>query len=139
MLEKAIEIALKAHKGQRDKAGEPYIGHLLRVMHAGKTEDEKICGVLHDLIEDTDWTFDELRKQGFEEHITDALQCLTKQRGESYDQFLERVLSNRLAVKVKINDLTDNMDIKRLKTLTDRDLERLNKYLKAYRRLINYL
>lgn len=138
MLDKAVKIAEKAHKGQVDKAGRPYIGHLLRVMYAGKTADEKICGVLHDLIEDTDWTFKDLKKEGFKNHIIEALKCLTKQKGENYDQFIDRILTNELAVKVKINDLSDNMDIKRLEKITEADIERLNKYLSAYRKLINY-
>lgn len=82
MLEKAIEIAVKAHKGQKDKSGKPYIGHLLRVMHMGNTEDEKICSVLHDLVEDTNRTFEDLKNEGFSDTIIDALKCLTKIQNE---------------------------------------------------------
>ncbi len=135
MLEKAIKIAVNAHKGQKDKNGEAYIGHLLRVMHTGTTEDEKICGVLHDLLEDTNCTFEDLKKEDFSEVIIDALKCLTKKNHESYDQFIDLVLTDKLAVKVKLNDLTDNLDVKRLKKLTEEDMHRINKYLKAYRRL----
>lgn len=135
MLEKAVEIAISAHKNQKDKSGEAYIGHLLRVMQAGKTEDEQICGILHDLVEDTEWTFEDIKKEGFPNHIIDALKCLTKQKNENYDQFIDRVLTNKLAVRVKLNDLTDNMNIKRLGKLEEKDVERLNTYLKAYRKL----
>ena len=137
LLAKAIEIALKAHEGQTDKAGMPYIGHVMRVMQAGRTIDEKIVGVLHDIVEDTPWTFEALLAEGFPAHIVDALRCVTKLHDdEPYEAFIERVKSNPLAVAVKINDLTDNMDIRRLADNTDKDAIRLRKYLKAYRELI---
>ena len=114
----------------------PYIGHVMRVMQAGNTTDEKIAGVLHDIVEDTDWTFDMLLAEGFPSYIVDALRCVTKiSDDEPYEQFIERVKTNPLAVAVKINDLTDNMDIRRLSDLTDKDVQRLRKYLKAYRLL----
>lgn len=137
LLAKAIEIALKAHEGQTDKAGMPYIGHVMRVMQAGRTIDEKIVGVLHDIVEDTPWTFEALLAEGFPAHIVDALRCVTKLHDdEPYEAFIERVKSNPLAVAVKINDLTDNMDIRRLADITDKDVIRLRRYLKAYRELI---
>ena len=137
LLAKAITIALEAHKGATDKAGMPYEGHIMRVMQAGKTNDGKIVGVLHDLVEDTHWTFDMLLEEGFPTHIVDALRCVTKlSDDEPYEQFIERVKTNPLAVAVKINDLTDNMDIRRLPDLTDKDVQRLRKYLQAYRLLV---
>ena len=137
LLAKAIEIALKAHEGQVDKSGMPYAGHVMRVMQAGRTHDEKIVGVLHDLVEDTHWTFDMLLEEGFPPHIVDALRCVTKiSEDEPYEEFIKRVKTNPLAVAVKINDLTDNMDIRRLPDLTDKDAKRLRKYLKAYRELV---
>lgn len=135
-LERAIQIATEAHKGQLDKAGRDYIGHPLRVMEMGKTEDEKIVGVLHDVIEDTDWTFEMLEAEGFSREVIEALRCVTKlAENENYDDFIERVKKNPLAVAVKINDLTDNMDIRRLPYLSDKDVKRLKKYLKAYKKL----
>ena len=135
-LQRAIEIATEAHQGQLDKAGRDYIGHPLRVMEMGKTEEEKIVGVLHDVIEDTDWTFDKLAEEGFSQDIISALRCVTKlSENENYDDFIDRVKKNPLAVAVKINDLTDNMDIRRLPYLSDKDVKRLKKYLKAYKRL----
>lgn len=135
-LERAIQIATEAHKGQLDKAGRDYIGHPLRVMEMGKTEDEKIVGVLHDVIEDTDWTFEMLEAEGFSREVIEALRCVTKlSENENYDDFIERVRKNPLAVAVKINDLTDNMDIRRLPYLSDKDVKRLKKYLKAYKKL----
>ncbi|MBQ6878741.1 MAG: hypothetical protein IJN52_00875 [Bacteroidales bacterium] len=135
-LQRAIEIATEAHQGQLDKAGRDYIGHPLRVMEMGKTEEEKIVGVLHDVIEDTDWTLERLAKEGFSDKVIAALKCVTKtSENENYDDFIDRVKKNPLAVAVKINDLTDNMDIRRLPYLSDKDVKRLKKYLKAYKRL----
>ena len=136
-LDRAIEIATQAHKGQFDKSGKEYIGHPLRVMEMGMTEQEKIVGVLHDVVEDTDWTFEALEAEGFSPEIISALRCITKtSENENYDDFIERVKKNPLATAVKINDLTDNMDIRRLPYLSDKDVKRLKKYLKAYKRLI---
>ena len=135
-LERAIEIATEAHKGQYDKAGNDYIGHPLRVMDMGRTEEEKIVGVLHDVVEDTEWTFAQLAAEGFSQEVIDALQCVTKlSENENYDDFIERVKKNPLATAVKINDLSDNMDIRRLPYLSDKDVKRLKKYLKAYKKL----
>ncbi len=137
MIERAIEIAVNAHKNQKDKSGAPYILHLLRVMEKGKTEIEKICGILHDLVEDTNWTFEKIAKEGFSNEIIDVLKCVTKEsENENYNHFIKRVMKNETAISVKINDLKDNMDITRLSKLTDRDLKRLNKYLHAYNQLI---
>ena len=136
-LERAITIATEAHKGQFDKSGKEYIGHPLRVMEMGMTEQEKIVGVLHDVVEDSDWTFEALEAEGFSPEIISALRCVTKtSENENYDDFIERVKKNLLATAVKINDLTDNMDIRRLPYLSDKDVKRLKKYLKAYKRLV---
>ncbi len=135
-LERAIAIASEAHEGQFDKAGNDYIGHPLRVMAMGRTDEEKIVGVLHDIVEDTPWTFEMLEAEGFSPEVIAALKCLTKtSEKENYDDFIERVRKNPLAVAVKINDLTDNMDIRRLPYLSDKDVKRLKKYLKAYKKL----
>ena len=136
ILSNAISLALKAHEGQVDKSGMPYAGHIMRVMAAGRTMDEKIVGVLHDVVEDTEWTFEALLDEGFPVHIVDALRCVTKLSDtEPYDEFIERVMTNPLAAAVKINDLTDNMDVRRYKELSDWDVKRLRKYLRAYQEL----
>ena len=133
-LERAIEIATEAHRGQLDKAGEDYISHPLRVMTMGRSIDEKIVGVLHDVVEDSGWTFEMLAEEGFSTEVIEALRCLTKHsEKESYDKFIARIKKNPLAVAVKLNDLTDNMDIRRLPYLSDKDVKRLKKYLKAYK------
>mgnify|MGYP002517468293 FL=1 len=136
-LQRAIEIATEAHKGQFDKSGNDYIGHPLRVMEMGQTEEEKIAGVLHDVVEDSPWTFEALEAEGFSKEIIEAMRCVTKiSENENYDAFIDRVRKNPLAIAVKINDLTDNMDIRRLPYLSDKDVKRLKKYLKAYKKLI---
>ena len=136
ILDRAKAIATSAHEGQVDKAGKPYIEHPMRVMNMGKTVEEKIAGVLHDVVEDSDWTFEMLEKEGIPKDVLDALRCVTKlSEDEDYDHFIERVKNNPLAVKVKINDLKDNMDITRLGEVTEKDLARLNKYIRAYRQL----
>ena len=135
-LERAIEIATEAHRGQFDKAGNDYIGHPLRVMEAGKTTEEKIVGVLHDVVEDSGWSFERLAAEGFSQEVIEALRCVTKlSENEPYDKFIARVKENPLAVAVKLNDLTDNMDIRRLPYISDKDVKRLKKYLKAYKQL----
>lgn len=139
LLRRAIDIAKEAHKGQVDKAGYEYIDHPLRVMVAVHSASEKIVGVLHDVIEDTDWTFERLEAEGFTTEIIEALKCVTKlSEDEPYDAFIERVKTNPLAVAVKIKDLADNMDIRRLNELTEKDFKRLQKYHRAYKELIKH-
>ena len=136
-LERAIEIAVAAHKGQVDKFGNPYILHVFQVLLYGKTNDEKIVGVLHDVVEDTDWTFELLEKEGFSDSVIEALKCVTKTSDtEDYEAFTNRVKKNPLAIKVKLNDLRSNMDLTRMDLVKEKDIERFNKYLKAYNELI---
>ena len=135
-LERAIEIARQAHAGQVDKAGADYIGHPLRVMEMGRTEEEKIVGVLHDVVEDSNWIFEMLEEEGFTPDIIEALKCLTKvSEDENYDDFIARVMTNPLAVKIKLYDIEDNLDVSRLDSLTDADVARCKKYLHARDRL----
>ncbi len=135
-LNRAIEIAREAHLGQVDKSGMDYINHPLRVMSLCETETEKIVGVLHDVIEDSNFTFEYLINEGFSDEVIEALRCITKlSEEENYDSFIERVKQNNLAVRVKICDLTDNLDVRRLKTITEKDFIRLSKYLHAYHSL----
>jgi (p)ppGpp synthase/HD superfamily hydrolase len=137
-LEKAISIAARAHEGQRDKAGAPYILHPLRVMMKMTTEEARITAVLHDLIEDTDWTIERLAQEGFHRDILDAVDCLTNTEGEEYEAFIRRVQLNPLAVTVKIADLEDNLDVSRLKEVTAYDEKRMEKYRNALQVLANH-
>lgn len=114
MINKALNIAYEAHCGQTDKAGAPYILHPVRVSLHCQTEEEKIVALLHDVVEDTPITLEELKAQGFSDNVLVALKCLTKIKGEEYQAFIRRVATNPLAIKVKIQDLKDNMDLSRL-------------------------
>ena len=131
-LEDAIQIAAEGHKGQKDKAGAPYILHPLRMMMRLKTEAEMITAILHDVIEDTDWTIEKLREKGFSEEVLEAVECVTNREGESYEQFIERAGKNPIARQVKIADLEDNMNIQRISEIKPKDLERLEKYHKSW-------
>ncbi|HTL18503.1 MAG TPA: hypothetical protein VL793_14800, partial [Patescibacteria group bacterium] len=113
LLEKAIQIAVNAHAGKTDRYGAPYILHAIRVMQRLVTTNEKIVGVLHDVIEDTEWTFEMLADQGFPAPIIDALKAVTKKEGEPYEDFVKRSAANPLAKRVKLADLEDNMDLRR--------------------------
>lgn len=135
LLNKAIKISQKAHKGQTDKFGTPYIGHVMRVMNAGKTYDEKIVGVLHDVIEDCpEITLEYLLQEGFPNEIVFAIECLTKTPADQdYTEFILQTEQSKLAVSVKLNDLQDNMNLTRFnRPMTEKDMNRLSKYLTAY-------
>ena len=132
LLERAIQIAVNAHAGQPGKDGFPYILHPLRLMMKVSTNDEKIVAVLHDTVEDTSVTFEDLRKEGFPETVLDALKLLTHEKEVPYEEYVERIKPNPLARKVKLADLEDNSDIRRLSGIEDKDLQRLKKYHRAW-------
>ncbi|HZH16023.1 MAG TPA: GTP pyrophosphokinase [Archangium sp.] len=134
-LEDAIALAVEAHRGQRDKAGQTYILHPLRVMMRLETEPERMVAVLHDVVEDSPWTLERLRGLGYPEEVLGALDCLTKREGETYEAFIERLLPNPLARRVKRADLEDNLDVRRLPAVTAKDAERLARYRAAWARL----
>ncbi len=135
-IQRAEKIAAAAHADTFDKFGAPYMHHVHRVSLAGLTEEEKIVGLLHDVVEDTEWTFEALEREGFSKQVIDALKCVTKtSEDEDYELFIERVARNPLAIRVKLNDLADNMDIRRIPELGPKDFERLTKYHKAYQYL----
>ena len=131
-VEDAISIAAQAHKGQKDKAGAPYLLHPLRMMMRMTSEAAMMAAVLHDVVEDTDWTFERLREAGFSDEVLEAVDCLTHREGESYQEFVERIRANPIARQVKIADLEDNMNIRRISQLGAKDLERLEKYHRAW-------
>ncbi|HLL03351.1 MAG TPA: GTP pyrophosphokinase [Myxococcaceae bacterium] len=134
-LEDAIALAVQAHKGQRDKAGQTYILHPLRVMMRLDTEAERMAAVLHDVVEDTPYTLERLRQLGYPQEVLFALECLTKREGENYEAFIERVRPHPLARRVKLADLEDNMDVRRLTAVGPREAERLARYRAAWARL----
>ena len=132
-VEDAVSIAARAHRGQKDKAGAPYLLHPLRMMLRMDTEAAMMAAVLHDVVEDTDWTIERLREAGFSEEVLEAVDCLTHREGESYEEFVERVRTNPIARQVKIADLEDNMNVRRINRLGPKELERLEKYHTAWR------
>jgi (p)ppGpp synthase/HD superfamily hydrolase len=134
-LEDAIALAVEAHRGQRDKAGQTYILHPLRVMMRLETEAERMAAILHDVVEDTPYTLERLRQLGYPEEVLGALDCLTKRDGETYEAFIERVRPHPLARRVKLADLEDNMDVRRLLTVGPKETERLARYRAAWARL----
>jgi (p)ppGpp synthase/HD superfamily hydrolase len=130
-LEDAISFAVKAHRGRKDKAGAAYILHPLRVMLHMKTKDERIVALLHDVIEDTKYTQEDLRKAGYSEKVLQSLDYLTRRDGEEYEEFIKRVKHNPLARKVKIADIQDNLDLARIKKPKKSDFMRIEKYRRA--------
>lgn len=133
---KAVEIAKECHEGQKDKGGHDYIGHPIRVSDRCMAEKASIAALLHDTIEDGDMTPLTLEVAGFPADVIEAVEVLTKPRYDNYDDYIKRVGANPIAREVKIADLEDNMDITRLQyPLTDKDLLRLNKYLKSWKYL----
>ena len=136
MLERAIGTAVEAHKGQLDKGGNPYILHPLRVMMSVDLELEKIVAVLHDVVEDSNWTFEALLAEGFSIEVIDALKSVTKNSDdEGYDSFIQRAIRNPIGRKVKIADLRDNLDVTRIPDIGEKDLQRISKYKKALKTL----
>ena len=137
-LEKAIEIAARAHAGQNDKAGKPYILHPLRVMLRVNTSDEQMAAVLHDVVEDTAVTLDDLRSEGFSENVIAAIDALTKRGGETRIDAAKRAAKDPIARIVKLADNAENMDISRIPNPTPKDLRRLEEYVEVRKLLETY-
>ena len=135
LLERAIALATEKHDGQVDKGGKPYIEHCLRVMDMLSSLDEKIVGVLHDAVEDTDLTLDELIDSGFPHRIVLAIDAISRKPDESRGSYMRRVTGNELALKVKIADLTDNTNLERIENPSRKDLRRVEIYLRDLKRL----
>ena len=130
-LEDVISIALQAHRGQVDKAGQPYICHPLRLMLQMETMEERMTAVLHDTVEDSDVTIADLQSAGLSDEVVQAIELLTHQDGVDYYEYIAQIKANPLARKVKLADLRDNMNLARIASPTDKDRKRLEKYQKA--------
>jgi (p)ppGpp synthase/HD superfamily hydrolase len=137
-LELALQIAVKAHAGQKDKSGEPYILHPIRVMQRCSTPKAKIVALLHDTVEDTDVTFEDLEAAGFDSGTLGTLRLVTHEKGVPYDDYIDALMHDPAAVEVKLADLEDNSDIRRLKEIGAKDVERLKKYLRTHQRLTHH-
>jgi len=135
LLERAIAIAEKQHTGQVDKAGRPYIDHPLRVMQAMSNDAERIVAILHDVIEDTDCTLDQLATEGFPGYILEALDSVTRRDDETYEAFVARAARNPIGRRVKYADLQDNADLSRIAAPTAADIGRTEKYHRAMAQL----
>ena len=134
-LEDTIALAAEAHRGQVDKGGQPYILHPLRLMLHLRSDVDRIVGVLHDVVEDTHFTQEDLRSRGYPTDVLEALDCLTKRPAEEYEDFIQRIKPNPIARRVKLVDLEDNMDVRRLPTMNEEDFQRLKKYRRAWAEL----
>lgn len=130
----AYDIAKQAHSNQVDKGGNPYIEHVIRVSLKGVNKNEVIVGLLHDVIEDTDVSVDILGKY-FTKDIVDAIVLLSRGKEQKYNDYIMNIRNNPLARSVKINDMTDNMDLSRISKVTDEDLSRNKRYEKSMRLL----
>ena len=132
LYDRALKIAIQAHRDQKDKSGRDYIMHPIRVAERCNDPKARIVALLHDTIEDTEISVDYLREQGFPEEIVNGILSVTKRKGESYEDFVRRAAENGIGRIVKKADLEDNMDIRRLSEISEKDVERLRKYLKAW-------
>jgi len=130
-LERAIAIAARAHEGQVDKAGMPYVLHPLRMMLNVDTPEARMAAVLHDVVEDTSVTLEHLRDEGFPDSVLAAVEALTKHEGEDYEAFIRRAGACPIARKVKLVDLRDNSDLSRIAEPTEKDRQRIEKYKRA--------
>jgi len=139
MLSKAIRIASQAHEGQFDKANNPYILHSLRVsMNVGSNKSLMAAAVLHDVVEDTLWTLQDIKDEGFCEEVLDAVDSMTRREGNEttnredyHEEFIPRLMKNDFAVIIKMADLTDNSSDERLVNLPEETMQR---FLKKYAR-----
>lgn len=138
---KAMFIAAREHMNTRDKGGHAYILHPMRIAMRLRTNDEELMSiaVLHDVIEDSKVTFEDLLADGFSERVISALKLLTHQRGVSYDDYIDRMRGNRDALTIKREDLRDNSDITRLKGISDKDFERMKKYQRCFIKVEGYI
>jgi len=131
MTKKAMMIAFQAHKNQTDKSGMPYIYHPVHLAEQMKDEETTCVALLHDVVEDTDWTLDELREQGFDARIIEALKLMTHAEGVPYMEYVTQIKPNPIAKVVKLADLRHNSDLTRLNEVNEKALARVEKYKKA--------
>ncbi len=134
-LEEAIQLALVTHKGQTQRNGAPYILHPLYVMQQVKGEVSQIAAVLHDVVEDSSLTLDDLRSKGFSEEVVKIVDAMSKRQGESYEQYIHRLAATPTAIPIKLADLRHNMDALRLVDFTEQDGLRFQRYHRAYKQL----
>ncbi len=135
LLESAIRLAAKVHKGQLDRFGKPYVLHVMRVMMRGHDLEEQVLGALHDILERSQLTLSDIEKKDYPPRIVKALDHISRRNDEDYEEYIERVMLDGLAMRVKLHDLADKMDLLHVDELSMADLKRYNKQLAAYHRL----
>lgn len=133
----AMKLCFQAHKDQTDKSGIPYVFHPIHLAEQMKDEDTTIVALLHDVVEDTSYTLDDLRSFGFSDAVVDAIALMTHKKGVPYMDYVARIKSNPIARAVKLADLTHNSDTTRLDCVDDQTLQRIHKYAKAKELLEN--
>lgn len=131
-LDQAILIAAQAHQDQKDRYGKAYILHPIRVMMQFDSEPEMIVAILHDVVEKTEWTFDQLHEQGINEDIIEAVDLLTRREAQPYKEYIDKLKGNPIVRKVKIADIEDNMNPKRMDSLSEKNFEKLARLHKAW-------
>ncbi|MBQ4262969.1 MAG: GTP pyrophosphokinase [Bacilli bacterium] len=136
-VKKALNLMYNSHIKQYDKSGVPYVFHPFHVAEQMDDEDSTIVALLHDIIEDTDVTIEDLVSLGFSVQVINALKCLTHLEDEDYFDYIKRVSNNEIAKKVKIQDLKHNMDLSRLSSVSEKDLQRVEKYKKSLKFLLD--
>lgn len=141
LIENALRIALDAHAGQSDKAGAPYVLHPIRVMMKLESAELQAAALLHDVLEDSDYKEADLRAAGIPEEVIDLVLAVTKREDEDtgdeagYERFIERIATNPRAARIKLADIEDNLDVRRIRELKDKDLSRIRRYHRAWHRL----
>ncbi|WP_019241473.1 MULTISPECIES: guanosine-3',5'-bis(diphosphate) 3'-pyrophosphohydrolase [Bacillus] len=130
-IDRALQLALENHLGQKDKGGSPNILHPIRIMHNVNSNEEKIVALLHDIVEDTNVTLEDLHNEGFSNYVVQAVDCLTKRKGEKYQLYLQRVANNPIARTVKMEDIKDNSNLSRIQNPSEKDYAKLEKYKKS--------
>ncbi len=131
MTKKALKLCFEAHKDQTDKSGMPYVFHPFHLAENMTDEYTTTVALLHDVVEDTDYTLSDLKDMGFPEKVTDALALLTHDKSVPYMEYVEKIKQNPVARAVKLTDLTHNSDLSRLDTVDEKALRRVEKYKKA--------
>lgn len=131
LTKKAMNIAYNAHKDKYDKGGVPYIIHPFCVAEKMKDEKTTVAALLHDVVEDTKLTFNDLIKEGIPEDIIEALMYLTRNENDDYMEYICKIKCNNIACAVKKEDIIHNSDITRLNNISEKDIKRIEKYKKA--------
>ena len=127
----AMKLCFEAHKEQKDKSGQPYVFHPFHVAEQMDDEESTVVALLHDVVEDCDYSLDDIAEEGFGDAVVEALRLLTHEDGMPYLDYIRRIRTNPLATKVKLADLAHNSDLSRLDRVTEKDLQRVEKYRKA--------